>query len=574
MNMKKNKRPAPYYVQPDYKLHEFNKRLQHKSEKVDQGWWDDLIREFFEDDATLFIQFKEKSHLRKYTIHRRLIPRYFRSLFDNGVSRVYFMVMEAKENYVNTTATLDCKHATMVAHYGKPTEAKVMTDGHLSIEFNFEDFMRIRSWKFQIRDNIELIPRSVLNECKNEQMKLEELTNNITECGISPSTLQYLRIGVILEPMQELMSRQKSNGMNPRDSLKSALYDKWQSQLLNQDFEQRNRLWSGNGRKSSSNEQPRGAAKKRKPRKTPSVSDGKGSKKKSPSSTFPSLTTSDVMLVDEPMLMGGKFGDEDERVITRLENAQYRSSNNSPPDDLDDAFAPNGNNMSGNTMPGNNISANGMTGNGIASNNISGNNMAGNNIAGNTMSANNNNNNSNSNNMSANNSNISGNNMTGNNITSNSLAGNSLAGSNLSGNNISGSNMNGNPMVSNSLPGGMTGISMSGSGMTGSSMSVNTIAGSNMSGNGMTGNTMPSNGMAGSNIAGNSNMAGNSIAGNTMTGNAMTGNTLNGNGMTGNNISGSNINGNGIDLPASLSNPIASLPQTWNSELSPKKEQE
>merc|ERR1719447_2467294 len=396
----------------------------------------------------------------------------------------------------------------MVAHYGKPTEAKVMTDGHLSIEFNFEDFMRIRSWKFQIRDNIELIPRSVLNECKNEQMKLEELTNNITECGISPSTLQYLRIGVILEPMQELMSRQKSNGMNPRDSLKSALYDKWQSQLLNQDFEQRNRLWSGNGRKSSSNEQPRGAAKKRKPRKTPSVSDGKGSKKKSPSSTFPSLTTSDVMLVDEPMLMGGKFGDEDERVITRLENAQYRSSNNSPPDDLDDAFAPNGNNMSGNTMPGNNISANGMTGNGIASNNISGN------------------------------------------------------------------NMNGNPMVSNSLPGGMTGISMSGSGMTGSSMSVNTIAGSNMSGNGMTGNTMPSNGMAGSNIAGNSNMAGNSIAGNTMTGNAMTGNTLNGNGMTGNNISGSNINGNGIDLPASLSNPIASLPQTWNSELSPKKEQE
>merc|ERR1719447_2589067 len=395
----------------------------------------------------------------------------------------------------------------MVAHYGKPTEAKVMTDGHLSIEFNFEDFMRIRSWKFQIRDNIELIPRSVLNECKNEQMKLEELTNNITECGISPSTLQYLRIGVILEPMQELMSRQKSNGMNPRDSLKSALYDKWQSQLLNQDFEQRNRLWSGNGRKSSSNEQPRGAAKKRKPRKTPSVSDGKGSKKKSPSSTFPSLTTSDVMLVDEPMLMGGKFGDEDERVITRLENAQYRSSNNSPPDDLDDAFAPNGNNMSGNTMPGNNISANGMTGNGIASNNISGNNMAGN-----TMSANNNNNNSNSNNMSANNSNISGNNMTGNNITSNSLAGNSLAGSNLSGNNISGSNMNGNPMVSNSLPGGMTGISMSGSGMTG-----NSIAGNTMTGNAMTGNTLNGNGMTGNNISGN---------------------TLNGNGMTGNNISG------------------------------------
>lgn len=258
MSMKKNNfsnrkwRPTPYYVQPDYKLHEFNKRLQHKSDKVDQAWWDDLIREFFDDDATLFIQFKEKSHLRKYTIHRRLIPRYFRSLFDNGVSKVYFMVMEAKENYVNSTATLDCKHATMVTHYGKPSEAKVMTDGHLSLEFNFDDFMRIRNWKFQIRDNVELIPRSILNESKSETSKIDELTTNITECGLSPSTLQYLRIGVILEPMQELMSRQKSNGMNPRDSLKSALYDKWQNQLLNQDFEQRNRLWSGNGRKSSS----------------------------------------------------------------------------------------------------------------------------------------------------------------------------------------------------------------------------------------------------------------------------------------------------------------------------------
>ena len=30
----------------------------------------------------------------------------------------------------------------------------------------------------------------------------------------------------------------------------------------------------------------------------------------------------DVMVVGEPSLMGGEFGDEDERLITRLENAQ------------------------------------------------------------------------------------------------------------------------------------------------------------------------------------------------------------------------------------------------------------
>lgn len=34
----------------------------------------------------------------------------------------------------------------------------------------------------------------------------------------------------------------------------------------------------------------------------------------------------DVMVVGEPSLMGGDFGDEDERLITRLENTQYDAS--------------------------------------------------------------------------------------------------------------------------------------------------------------------------------------------------------------------------------------------------------
>ncbi len=37
--------------------------------------------------------------------------------------------------------------------------------------------------------------------------------------------------------------------------------------------------------------------------------------------TLPSLQ--DVMVVGEPSLMGGEFGEEDERLITRLENSQY-----------------------------------------------------------------------------------------------------------------------------------------------------------------------------------------------------------------------------------------------------------
>ena len=35
------------------------------------------------------------------------------------------------------------------------------------------------------------------------------------------------------------------------------------------------------------------------------------------------LLLQDVMVVGEPTLMGGEFGDEDERLITRLENQQF-----------------------------------------------------------------------------------------------------------------------------------------------------------------------------------------------------------------------------------------------------------
>ena len=48
-----------------------------------------------------------------------------------------------------------------------------------------------------------------------------------------------------------------------------------------------------------------------------SATNSKSSNKKSPSSGM-SLATQDVMVVGEPSLMGGEFGDEDERLITRL----------------------------------------------------------------------------------------------------------------------------------------------------------------------------------------------------------------------------------------------------------------
>ncbi|XP_041066015.1 LIM domain-binding protein 1-A-like isoform X2 [Carcharodon carcharias] len=64
-------------------------------------------------------------------------------------------------------------------------------------------------------------------ESQDLQM-LDQLSKNITRCGLSNSTLNYLRLCVILEPMQELMSRHKTYSLSPRDCLKTCLFQKWQ----------------------------------------------------------------------------------------------------------------------------------------------------------------------------------------------------------------------------------------------------------------------------------------------------------------------------------------------------------
>lgn len=59
-------------------------------------------------------------------IGRTLIPRYFRSIFEGGVTDLYFHLKLAKESFHNSSVTLDCDQCTMVTHHGvKPTFTKV-----------------------------------------------------------------------------------------------------------------------------------------------------------------------------------------------------------------------------------------------------------------------------------------------------------------------------------------------------------------------------------------------------------------------------------------------------------------
>ncbi|XP_078449116.1 LIM domain-binding protein 2-like isoform X3 [Lampetra planeri] len=376
------RRHTPYVTQPDYRIYELNKRLQARTEESDNLWWDAFATEFFEDDATMTLCFCLEDGPKRYTIGRTLIPRYFRSIFEGGVSDMYFMLRHSKESFHNNAITLDCEQCTMVTQHGKPMFTKVCTEGRLILEFAFDDMMRIRSWHFTIRQHRELIPRSLLAVHAQDPSMLEQLSKNITRNGLTNITLNYLRLCVILEPMQELMSRHKTYNISPRDCLKTCLFQKWQRMVappglavLGRDalFAQADassfpvpfrklcpsapRPPSGptalgadsqksNGGRSSRDpfEPTRPQTKKRRKRNNSASSTSNSSvgpnngtnKKKSPAGSNFSLASQvpkDVMVVGEPTLMGGEFGDEDERLITRLENTQYDAANGLDDDD-------------------------------------------------------------------------------------------------------------------------------------------------------------------------------------------------------------------------------------------------
>uniref|UniRef100_A0A6P7F787 LIM domain-binding protein 2-like isoform X4 n=1 Tax=Diabrotica virgifera virgifera TaxID=50390 RepID=A0A6P7F787_DIAVI len=308
------RRHTPYFGQPDYRIYELNKRLQQRTEvDSDNLWWDAFATEFFEDDASLTLAFCLEDGPKRYTIGRTLIPRYFRSIFEGGVTELYYNMKHPKESFHNTSITLDCDQCTMITHHGKPLFTKVCTEGRLILEFTFDDLMRIKSWHFAVRTHRELIPRTVVGmHSQQDPSMLDQLSKNITRQGITNSTLNYLRLCVILEPMQELMSRHKAYALSPRDCLKTTLFQKWQRMVAPPESQR-----PANKRRKRKGSNSGGAANNAAPAPN---------KKRSPGPNF-SLASQDVMVVGEPSLMGGEFGDEDERLITRLENTQYDAAN-------------------------------------------------------------------------------------------------------------------------------------------------------------------------------------------------------------------------------------------------------
>lgn len=131
-------------LQPDYKIFEMNKRLQHRNEDSDNLWWDAFANEFFDDEAQVTLTFcledgpkrysklhppSSDAHLSSFyrisAVGRTLIPRFFRSIFEGGVTDLHWELRHSKESFHQNVVSLDCDQATMVTQHGKPMFTKV-----------------------------------------------------------------------------------------------------------------------------------------------------------------------------------------------------------------------------------------------------------------------------------------------------------------------------------------------------------------------------------------------------------------------------------------------------------------
>lgn len=69
-------------------------------------------------------------------IGRTLIPRYFSTVFEGGVSELHYILKHSKESFHNSCITLDCDQCTMVTQHGKPMFTKVTADPRASPTMN------------------------------------------------------------------------------------------------------------------------------------------------------------------------------------------------------------------------------------------------------------------------------------------------------------------------------------------------------------------------------------------------------------------------------------------------------
>lgn len=368
--------PGPFFPHHqstlEQRIYDMNRRMTQRIDSKNEQeaqWWDVFGNEFFDDSARLFLNFHLDDGPKKYSIGRTLIPRYFRSIFDGGVKDLFYVLRSPCREFMARadTLVLEVENAIQVTRHDKPQYTEVNTEGRLYVEFSLsEEYAnfppRVRLWVFEIRNHQEFVHRNVLASLASQQglaaEATESLGKDITRQGITPVTLNYLRLCMILEPMQNLMSIHKTHNVPPADCLHHSNFQRHAAAAaqsrprgagpgppgppppISQPIlaplpepepqrpappkRKRNRKGSNSGPGAGGKKGKAGAGPVPNP---PTASPAPGP----PPPNFALTSHVDVMVVGEPSLMGGDFGDEDERMISRMENTQFDPSLAPPP---------------------------------------------------------------------------------------------------------------------------------------------------------------------------------------------------------------------------------------------------
>jgi len=101
------------------RIQELNKRLLNRPQEADNLWWESFAFEFFDDDARLTITAYFDEGLKSFSIGRKLIARYFRSWFEDGVTDCYLVPRMAKETFMGNVIMIECDMASQIATHTK-----------------------------------------------------------------------------------------------------------------------------------------------------------------------------------------------------------------------------------------------------------------------------------------------------------------------------------------------------------------------------------------------------------------------------------------------------------------------
>ncbi|KHJ95096.1 LIM-domain binding protein [Oesophagostomum dentatum] len=338
--------PQPMNAVPsplEFRIHEMNRRLYIFNssgicEKDFAQWWDAFSHEFFDDDAKIWINIVDEHspHSEKYVLGRQLIPRFFRSFFESKIREMYFVIRGQSRESQAPSGMIHYENQDMlqVTKHDVPN-AEVQTKFKLFIEFTpYDEILnhRIRTWSMELESCQEFFMNEITKEYEIHHPDGID-KSPLTRVGMPLQTMACLSMSRILEPMQMLMSQSKTSGLSPRDAMTRTLFAhhtkmQQQQQMAMQHMNQPSMLPP-----TTVEEQKPKPARKRQRKTTTNSKSKKANASPAPANAgfpsnpmpgnFSSMGFQDVMVVGEPSMMGGDYGEEDERTISRVENAQY-----------------------------------------------------------------------------------------------------------------------------------------------------------------------------------------------------------------------------------------------------------